>query len=327
MGKYVSLFLISILIVSCAPKKVQRVSYEPACHGQQYLIVEISRLIPVYEVGLLKQQDGFVVINHPTYTNPNYTVTIYNTDSSKRASYTSKNKSTPDSIYSGYYSNGSIKFNITPANDTTPMVIFDEVCRQGIIKTYDSLGRPIKSETYSNAELNGEYIEYYTNWEIKTRGFYLNGKQDKEWTYYDVLGKLIKTEIFPKKTKKSMGNKGIPVLEESFEYNELYIVTFNDVNVRFDKADSINICTQISNKINSLADYYYNLENLKNKYPEMYLRVSENGKLSVIGEEKGGRQTIIIKESEFQTRVYPARYCTTPSSTYYRIVYGGRWER
>jgi hypothetical protein len=328
MGKCLFLFSIStILIVSCAPKKVQRVSYEPPCRGQQYQVVGVTNLIPKYEVGILKQQTGFVVINHPTYSNTNYTVTIYKTDSSKRAAYTSKNKSNPDSIYTGYYKNGSIKFNITPENDSTPMVVIDEVCMQGVVKTYDSLGYPISSEIYSNGELNGEYVEYYTNWEIKARGFYLNGKQDKEWTYYDVLGKRVKKEIFPKKTKtkKRKGNLNEPLLVKYVAYNEP-LITFTDVNIHFNKVDSINIYEQIQNKLYYIIKQYGDADRFKNNYAELYLRVSENGKMSIIGEDKHGSQTILVAEPEINERISPAYYCNIPTSTYYRIKYSSHWQ-
>jgi len=42
--------------------------------------------------------------------------------------------------------------------------------------------------TFANNKLNGKYIEYYNNGDVKLKGSYTNGKPSGIWAIYDMRG-------------------------------------------------------------------------------------------------------------------------------------------
>ena len=57
------------------------------------------------------------------------------------------------------------------------------------IKYHPLLGVPIEESTYFNGLLDGDYKKYYGTGELKTDGYYKDGKKTGKWnTYYKVNG-------------------------------------------------------------------------------------------------------------------------------------------
>ncbi len=43
---------------------------------------------------------------------------------------------------------------------------------------------------------SGPYTSYFEDGNLKSSGYYINEKKDSIWKYYDIKGKLLKTELY-----------------------------------------------------------------------------------------------------------------------------------
>jgi len=67
---------------------------------------------------------------------------------------------------------------------------------------YDFDNKPLYIENYKNGELNGEYLEWYNNKNIRLKGNYNEGLADSTWSFYYSNGKVQCTGNFlPEKSK------------------------------------------------------------------------------------------------------------------------------
>lgn len=71
-------------------------------------------------------------------------------------------------------------------------LVNDEYKEDGVQLFFSASGLLSKIYTYEKGVLNGKYINYFKNGNIKVAGFYHNGSKAGIWLYYDEAGKVVK---------------------------------------------------------------------------------------------------------------------------------------
>lgn len=57
-------------------------------------------------------------------------------------------------------------------------------------------GLPWSEQVYDKGIRDGANIVYYENSKVRYKGFYKNDKRDSVWSFYDSIGKLLKTMVY-----------------------------------------------------------------------------------------------------------------------------------
>lgn len=106
-----------------------------------------------------------------------------------------------DSTYTTFYSNNRIKSITKYKNDnpTDAIAEYDSSGNfldpgtlkngDGTLKDYSFDGKLIGISNYKNSHLNGEFLGYYRNGNISTKGWYSNDTATGEWEYFSLDGK------------------------------------------------------------------------------------------------------------------------------------------
>ncbi len=145
--------------------------------------------------------------NKQQSNNDSSSLTLQNvTEESFRLNYKTKN------IFDAtYWANKKIGMLLIPINDTlglklgfsySGILINKSECRinngnyveNGKSYRFDDNGVLSHMFTFKSGVMNGEYISYFKNGTIESKGNYFNGNKSGEWEYYNNLGKLIKKE-------------------------------------------------------------------------------------------------------------------------------------
>ena len=76
----------------------------------------------------------------------------------------------------------------------------------GFVSLFYANGQKEWRHTYNNGTLDGNYTKWYENGQIAMDGFFEDGLPVGIWLWRDINGKIIKKEIFKKKTKGFISN-------------------------------------------------------------------------------------------------------------------------
>jgi len=84
-------------------------------------------------------------------------------------------------IIRDFFEDGSIKEEVE----------FVEGVKQGARKIWYPTGQIAKSGSMKNDRWHGKYEEWYTNGLLKVSGYYVDGKQNGEWKFFDKEGEAL----------------------------------------------------------------------------------------------------------------------------------------
>lgn len=110
-----------------------------------------------------------------------------------------------------YWANKKIGMLLIPINDTVGLklgfsysgiLISKSECKigngnyieNGKSYRFDDNGILSHMFTFNNGVMNGEYISYYKNGVVESKGYYVKGDKFGEWEYFNEFGKLSKKE-------------------------------------------------------------------------------------------------------------------------------------
>jgi antitoxin component YwqK of YwqJK toxin-antitoxin module len=105
----------------------------------------------------------------------------------------------PDSTYTGEY------VDKYPSGIILYRGFFRFGQRHGQWVSFYQNGMPWSEQSYNKGLREGANIVYYENSKIRYKGYYRNDKRDSVWTFYDSLGKVMRTIVY--KEDKELSSK------------------------------------------------------------------------------------------------------------------------
>jgi len=142
--------------------------------------------------------------------------TEYNEKGIKISEHQLNSKKEFNGKYTGWYPNGVVRSTgfYTNGKESGEWLEYDELGKLYLKMSFPKPGEILITRFYSSGEKNtealmretkegeveghGKFTRFYRSGNIEAVGYFTEGLEDGEWKYYDLDGKIIKTEIYQK---------------------------------------------------------------------------------------------------------------------------------